>query len=256
MGYSEWRRRRILKRLRIAEAAWQEAFSHSPLLHGLSDEELARLRDLAILFLHRKEIEGAAGLTLTDTIRVTIALQACLPILNLGLDWYAGWTSVILYPAGFIPDREYTDDAGIVHKERHALSGESWLRGPVILSWEDVVPEEASLGYNLVIHELAHKLDMLDGDANGLPPLHRDMSVKAWAEAFSQAYTDFRERVDHGEATTIDPYGAEDPGEFFAVLSELFFACPRVIEQTYPAVYRQLSAFYRQDPVVRESRSS
>ncbi len=213
-----------------------------------------RLRDLAILFLHRKEIEGAAGLTLTDAMRLTIALQACLPILNLGLDWYAGWTSVIVYPAGFIPNREYTDDAGIVHRERHALSGESWRRGPVILSWEDVLPEEVSVGYNLIIHELAHKLDMLDGDANGLPPLHRGMSVKAWAEAFLQAYADLRERVGRGEETAIDPYGAEDPGEFFAVLSELFFASPLVIKETYPAVYQQLSTFYRQDPSARETR--
>lgn len=224
-------------------------------MRELSADELTRLRDLASLFLHEKEIEGAVGLTLTDTMRLTIALQACLPILNLGLDWYAGWTSVIVYPAGFIPNREYADDAGIVHRERHALSGESWLRGPVILSWEDVVPEEASVGHNLVIHEFAHKLDMLDGDANGLPPLHRGMSVKAWADAFSQAYADFRERIDRGEETTIDPYGAEDPGEFFAVLSELFFASPRVIKDIYPAVYQQLSAFYRQDPSARESGS-
>lgn len=255
LSYKEWRRRRILKRLRIPEAAWREAFSHSSLLHGLSNDELVRLRELAILFLHRKSIEGAAGLSLTSAMRLTIALQACLPILNLGLDWYAGWTSVIVYPTGFIPDREYTDDAGVVHRGRHALSGESWLRGPVILSWEDVVPQEASLGYNLVIHEFAHKLDMLDGDANGLPPLHRGMSVKAWAEALSQAYADFREKVDRGEETTIDPYGAEDPGEFFAVLSELFFANPRAIKESHPAVYRQLSAFYRQDPAVRASRS-
>lgn len=255
MSYKEWRRRRILKRIRIPEDTWHEALSHLPLLRELSNEELVRLRALATLFLHEKVIEGAVGLSLTDAMRLTIALQACLPILNLGLNWYAGWTSVIVYPAGFIPNREYTDEAGIVHAERHALSGESWLRGPVILSWEDVVPADASVGYNLVIHEFAHKLDMLDGVANGLPPLHRGMSVSAWAEAFSQAYADFRGRVDRDEETTIDPYGAEDPDEFFAVLSELFFASPSVIKKTYPAVYRQLSAFYRQDPSARESGS-
>lgn len=255
LSYKAWRRRRILKRIRIPEDTWREAFSYLTFLRELSNEELERLRELATLFLHEKAIEGAAGLSLTEAMRLTIALQACLPILNLGLDWYAGWTSVIVYPTGFIPDREYTDETGIVHAERHALSGESWLRGPVILSWEDVVPADASDGYNLVIHEFAHKLDMLDGVANGLPPLHRGMSVSAWAEAFSQAYADFRATVDRDEETAIDPYGAEDPGEFFAVLSELFFTSPSVIQQTYPAVYHQLSAFYRQDPAAGESRS-
>ena len=255
LSYKEWRHRRILKRVRIPEDTWREALSQLPVLRGLSQEESVRLRELAVLFLHEKVIDGAAGLTVTEPMRLMIALQACLPILNLGLDWYDGWTSVIVYPAGFVPNREYTDEAGIVHTERHELSGESWLRGPVILSWEDVVPVDSNVGYNLVIHEFAHKLDMLDGAANGLPPLHREMSVRVWAEAFSQAYADFQARVDRGEETTIDPYGAEDAGEFFAVLSELFFASPSVIKETYPAVYRQLSEFYRQDPSAREIKT-
>lgn len=254
-SYKEWRRRRILKRTRIPESIWRKAFSRLPVLRELSDEENARLRELAIMFLHEKVIESAAGLTLTEEMRVTVALQACLPILNLGLDWYTGWVSVILYPAGFIPNHEYTDGAGVVHRERHALSGESWLRGPVVLSWADVVPADEETGHNVVIHELAHKLDMLDGAANGLPPLHRDMSVKAWAETFSQAYLDFQKSIERGEQSVIDPYGAEDPGEFFAVISELFFESPLLTKQHYPAVYQQLSAFYRQDPAARSTSS-
>lgn len=249
----DWRRRRILKRSRISEHAWNEAFARLPVLRTLCDEDRGRLRELAVLFLHDKAIEGAYGLPVTDEMRVTVAVQACLPILNLGLDWYEGWVSIILYPAGFIPNHEYTDGAGVVHKARHALSGESWLRGPVILSWADVAPAETNTGHNVVIHEFAHKLDMLDGAANGLPPLHSSMSVKTWAETFSRAYADLQMRIDRGEETAIDPYGAKEPGEFFAVLSELFFEQPSVIEHTYPAVYRQLCEFYRQDPAARQS---
>jgi len=250
-SYRDWRRRRILKRARIAGHIWREALSRSPVLHNLCNEETERLRQLATLFLHEKAFEGAAGLPLTEIMRATIASQACLPILNLGLDWYTGWVSVIIYPAGFVPDREYIDGDGVVHSSRHALSGESWLRGPVILSWSDVASTRADTGHNLIIHECAHKLDMLDGSANGIPPLHRGMRVRAWTETFSQAYADFLDRIHSGEEMAIDAYGAEEPGEFFAVLSEVFFERPRVIEQTYPAVYRQLSAFYRQAPAKR-----
>ena len=251
LGFKKWRRRRILERIRIAESSWQEAFSRWPALRGLSADEVGRLRDLSALFLHEKVIESGGGLALDDEMRVTIAVQACLPILNLGLDWYEGWVSVIVYPAGFIPVREYRDDAGVVHRARHALSGESWLRGPVILSWSDAVSVHGDSGHNVVIHEFAHKLDMLDGVANGLPPLHRNMSVKAWASTFTQAFADFQARLDRGEEIAIDPYGAESPGEFFAVASELFFEQPATIEGIYPAVYRQLAEFYRQDPGAR-----
>ena len=247
----EWRRRRILQRSRIPEHLWRDAFARLAVLRTLCEEDRQRLRDLAVLFLHEKVIEGALDLVVTDEMRVAVALQACLPVLNLGLDWYAGWVSIILYPAGFIPEREYTDGAGVVHAARHALSGESWLRGPVILSWDDVAPDSTGAGHNVVIHEFAHKLDMLDGAANGLPPLHRNMSVKAWADAFSHAFADFQARTDRGEETLIDPYGAESPGEFFAVLSEVFFERPATIERVYPAVYRQLAGFYRQDPAAR-----
>jgi len=250
-GDKTWRRRRILKRARVSEDLWRQACSGLALLRRLSNEEHTRLRELALLFVHEKTFTGAHGLVLTDLMRLGIALQASLPILNLGPDWYDGWVAVIVYPAGFVPVREYTDGAGVVHRSRHPLSGESWLRGPVILSWTDVANAGAIDGYNLVIHEFAHKLDMRNGAANGMPPLHRGMSVQAWTEAFSRAYADFQARLRRGEATAIDPYGAEAPEEFFAVLSELFFETPLAIKQTYPEVYRQLSLFYRQDPAGR-----
>ena len=133
------------------------------------------------------------------------------------------------------------------------MAGESMLGGPVVLSWPDV---EASAdwqgsGMNLVIHEFAHKIDMRDGDANGCPPLPPDMSAREWKLAFDAAYEDFAARVDEAEDTAIDPYAAEHPAEFFAVLSEVFFAEPSLLVDEYPDVYRAFAGFYRQDPAAR-----
>lgn len=249
--YAQWRRRRLLANCRIPAHSWRASMTSLPPLHGLSEEERARLQALSILFLHEKTFEGAGGLAITDAMRLTIALQACLPILNLGLKWYRGWGSVVIYPGGFIPTHAYTDAAGVVHTRRRPLSGESWLRGPVVLSWSDV--EAGRLGqHNLVIHEFAHKLDMLNGAANGMPPLHREMDIKAWTRNFSEAFADLRDRLARDEtATPIDPYAAETPAEFFAVLSELFFQVPEIVFEQYPAVYRQLRNFYRQHPAAR-----
>ncbi len=143
------------------------------------------------------------------------------------------------------------DEDGIVHQVREPMSGESWLAGPVILSWADAALRDGGPAYNVVIHEFAHKLDMLNGDANGFPPLHPGMDHREWSVAFGAAYEDFRGRVERREPTAIDSYAAENPGEFFAVLSEVFFETPGVVLGEYPDVYRQLSAFYRQDPAAR-----
>lgn len=248
-SYKAWRRCRILANNPFPKSVWRDAESRLPLLCILDDKERARLRELAILFLHEKTFETAGGLVLTDALRLSIALQACLPILNLGLDWYEGWHAVIVYPGDFAPRREDIDEAGVVHISDEPLSGESWPRGPVILSWPDA---ESGDGGNLVIHEFAHKLDMLNGDANGLPPLHRGMNVKVWAEAFSSAFDDFQARVMRGEATAIDDYAAEDPAEFFAVLSEAFFESPLTLKAMYASVYAQLVLFYRQDPAAQQ----
>jgi len=204
-----------------------------------------------VLFLHEKQFSAAGGLVLTDEMRVMMAAQACVLILNLDLDYYDDWVEIIVYPDEFVPEHEYMDEAGIVHRVRAPLSGESWPHGPVILSWADAAGGEAAHGCSVVIHEFAHKLDMCNGEANGFPPLHADMRRSAWSTAFSAAYEDFCARVDAGEDTAIDPYAAENPAEFFAVMSEVFFTAPHTVQKTYPAVYRQLALFYRQDPLVR-----
>ena len=248
-----WWRNRILERQRrlFPEPLLRSAADSLPLLDALSDLEQRRLCDLALIFLHQKSMEAAADLELDSQQRLAIALQACLPILNLGLEWYRGWVSVIVYPAEFVPEREWVDEAGVVWESRTPLSGEAWLRGPVILSWDDVAAGFVLDGVNVVIHEFAHKLDMCNGDANGHPPLHPEMRREEWTRVFEDAFEDFRARAQYSDDLAIDPYAAESPAEFFAVFSEAFFEIPRILHGEYPGVYRQLAAFYRQDPLRR-----
>lgn len=251
-----WRRRRALARHALPDALWHEAVALLPFLARYSAPELARLRDLVVLFLAEKSIAGARDFEVTPLMRVVIALQACVLILNLDLDWYAGWEGVVVYADEFITDYEFADEAGVVHRVNDAMAGEALVRGPVLLSWADV---EASAdwhgaGMNLVLHEFAHKLDMLTGDADGAPPLHRDMSREEWHTVFSAAYADFCACVDADEDTAIDPYAAEAPAEFFAVCSEVFFAEPELLLDEYPEVYRQFTQFYRQIPIPNHAR--
>lgn len=251
---SDWRRKRVLQSARLDPQLWRETVESLPVLQGFSAQELLRLQNLTVLFLHEKALEPAAEFDVSDSMRLRIGCLAVLPILNLGIDWYRNWYSVIVYPGGFRARRQHIDDADVVHDYEEDLVGEAWEQGPVLLSWEEV---EASLeldGFNVVFHEFAHKLDMLTGHPNGLPPLHRDMRLDAWSSAFSAAYEDLERRVAAGEETAIDPYAAEDPAEFFAVLSEAFFEVPHLVHEVYPAVYAQLSAFYRQDPRTRLPR--
>jgi Mlc titration factor MtfA (ptsG expression regulator) len=237
-----------------SDAEWQKAVSLTlalPLFFGLSELETATLRKLADQLLSDKTLSPVSNAELDANARASIALQAALPIMNLGYSAYQGWREIILYPGEFIPDREVTDDFGIVHRVRQPLSGEAWEGGPLVLSLNDVAASGHCQGYNLVIHEFAHKLDMRNGAVDGLPALHSGMSIEAWATVFNAAYTDFCQRVDADEETEIDPYASESPAEFFAVLTEYFFEAPDVLKETYPAVYEQFRQYYRQDPLTR-----
>jgi Mlc titration factor MtfA (ptsG expression regulator) len=248
---TRWRERRIVAAATYDEADWHEAFAALPLLDRLAPHERVRLRELAIVFLHDKDIQGLGDLHLSDVMRLSIALQASLPVLYLGLGWYDDWVSVLVYPDEFLVSHSWEDEDGVVHEGEGPLSGEAWDRGPVILSWADVCAAGDD-GYNLVVHEFAHKLDMRNGGANGFPPLHRDMEPGAWSAAFNAAYRDFSAREAAGEALPFDDYASESPAEFFAVTSEIFFAAPLHLRDCYPAVYRQLARFYRQDPAAAQ----
>jgi len=244
-AFRTWRRERILNRSALDELLWREATGRYSFTRSLSADERGRLRDLAVLFLHEKAITGAAGQIVSEDMRVCIAAQACMLILNLDLDWYRGWSEVIVYPDEFVADYEYVDEAGVAHHVREPMSGESWLAGPVILSWADAAQADSGGGYNVVIHEFAHKLDMLNGDANGFPPLHPGMSRADWSQTLGDAYDELRLRVERRRETRVDPYAAESPGEFFAVLSEAFFEIPLAVRDEFLGVYGQLAAFYR-----------
>nr|MBS0021643.1 zinc-dependent peptidase [Gammaproteobacteria bacterium] len=244
-----WRHCYRLRRERISNSMWNELAAGAPLIAQYAGADRTKLRRLTERFMLKKDIRGVGGLEMTDPMRLLIAASSCVPILHLDLDWYLGWVSVLVYPAGFVVHHEFMDEAGVMHDLVQPLSGESWLRGPVILSWEDVAHDAiGASGRNLVIHELAHKLDALNGVVNGMPPLHRGMDRAAWTAAFADAFNDLQGRVLEGRLLPIDGYGAEAPGEFFAVASEALFVKPVALYHAYPEVYRQMCRFYRQDP--------
>lgn len=243
------------RRPTVTDGTWGAVRRSWPILATLSASDSVKLRALVDAFLGSKSLEGAGGFDLDEESRVVVAAQACVPILELGMEAYAGWRSVIVYPGGFVSRGSSVDEMGVEHEWEEARSGESWSHGPVVLSWEDVAASGHLEGYNVVIHEMAHKLDMLNGDANGFPPLHAGMDGAAWHRAFSAAYEDLCTRVDAGEETDIDEYATEGPDEFFAVTSEYFFELPEVLDAWYPKVYAELRAFYRQDPLERIART-
>lgn len=208
---------------------------------------------MSTLFLDRKEFSGAQGLNITDDMAVAIAAQACLPILHLGLDWYDSFVGIVVHADEVVAQREVMDEDGVVHHYDEPLSGEAMEGGPVTLSWQDVAEagNSAEWGYNVVIHEFAHVLDMRDGQADGMPPLPSRSAQAEWLSVFEASYEAFCKLVDAGADTLLDPYGAEAPSEFFAVACEAFFVAPLDLQSDYPDIYRQLQRFFQQDPASR-----
>jgi MtfA peptidase len=243
------RRNRILKENLLPADTWTWLIRDHPILAGLGDAELAALRQMSTVFVHEKEFEGADGLELDEGMRQVIAVQACLPILHLGLEWYKNWKSIVVVPDVFVEEHTSFDAAGVVHEWDEDSSGESWDEGPVLLSWKDVEASGWGEGYNVIIHEAAHRLDLLDGEVNGRPALHEGMNPGEWREVFTTAFQDLKRKAGRKKrGLKIDPYAVEDDGEFFAVTSEYFFERPVILAREYPGVYGLLSAFYRQDP--------
>lgn len=247
MGLFDWLRGR--RRPEIAADLWAQTVAGLPFLAVLTVDEQKRLKLLAEEFLAEKEFSTGGGLELSDAMCVAIAAQGCLPILEFGLSAYRGWVGIVIYPDEFVVPRQMADEDGVVHEYDDVLSGEAWEGGPLIISWRDA--QMAGDGYNVVIHEFAHKLDMLNGEADGIPALHAGLPVDRWERVFFAAWEDFCQRVDSGEDTRIDPYASEHPAEFFAVLSENFFEQPALLTAEYPELYALLRDYYRQDPLAR-----
>ena len=252
---SRLRRYRTLQTLRhhgLPDHLWRRLRKQLYLLHGLSTQDAVRLRELTTLLLHEKAIHGVQGLQMNLEMRAVIASQACLMILELDYSSFKGWNELIVYPGAFKVERTVTDEFGITHQQTSPLSGESWQRGPLILSWDDVTRDsyQRHPGSHVIIHEFAHKLDALNGRVNGMPPLHPNMPVEKWSRTLSSAYDHLQQQLRKGKSS-INPYAATNPAEFFAVLSEYFFTAPGVLKKHCTEVYTQLGAYYRQDPAER-----
>lgn len=235
----------------IAEPLWRRVVTELPLYDGLAGDDVARLRELTGRFLAEKRFFGAHGFEVTDYMRVAVAAQACRLALHLGYEYLRACRTIILYPEGFVAERESLDEDGILHTGFEELDGEAMYGGAVVLAWEEARPwrgEDDVFVGNVVVHEFAHKIDELTGDHNGLPPLRRGMSVRSWSAAFSAAYEDLCATVDAGQEAPIDDYAAADPAEFFSVTVETFFLAPGLLEWAYPAVYGCLSEFFDEDP--------
>ena len=239
-----WRRRR--EPPGIPDALWMQVLRDFPFLQSA---DVAALRSLSARFLAQKEFHGAQGLAITDAMALSIAAQAVLPVLHLGLRWYEDFIGIVVHPDEVVARRQTMDEAGVVHEWDEVLAGEAMDEGPVMLSWADVQGASADSGYNVVIHEFIHKIDMRDGAPDGCPPLPR-AERQAWLEVLHAEHERFREQVviaDRfgGEPTWLDPYGAENPGEFFAVAGEAYFVNRERFTQEFPRLVPLFDGFFR-----------
>ncbi len=251
----------------IPEDLWKRTLIRYPFLQRRDPADAAELRRLTSLFLDRKEFSGAGGLRVTDAMAVTVAAQACLPVLRLGLDNYDGFVGVVLHPDQVVAQRESIDESGVVHRYEEVLAGEAVQGGPLMLSWSDVRLGSgahaksglATPGYNVVLHEFAHVLDMATGAADGMPALPPELPAALWQRTMGQAFEDFlrlleqaemhaQDRTAEAAPTALDPYGASGPEEFFAVASEAFFVTPTELRSAHPALYALLVRYFQQDP--------
>ena len=231
-----------------------------PLVRRLPVDLQLQLKKHMQVFIAEKSFLGCGGLQVTEEMRVVIAAQACMLILNRATDYFANVRQILLYPSAFVVNRTTVDGAGVQQENRQALAGESWSQGQVILSWQDTlegaaVPDD---GRNVVIHEFAHQLDQENGVARGAPPPtlgDTNHNARRWAQVFHAAYAQLQSEIRNGVEGLLNHYGAQDPAEFFAVVSEVFFEQPRALVQEFPALYQELSGYYKVDPAGWNTRA-
>jgi len=221
-----------------------------PVYTKMTAAQQLQLQKLITRFLASKNIIGCAGLKVTDEIRLTIATHACLLLLNRPSNEYRELRTILVYPSSFLVKHDVHDEAGIVTTGRHVLSGESWSNGKVILAWDNVAHgvHDFSDGYNVVLHEFAHQLDHQSGITNGAPLLYSPTAYKNWARVFSEEFAQLQHATDSHLNTLIDQYGATDPAEFFAVVTETFYEKPQQLASHHPELFEELKLYYRVDP--------
>jgi MtfA peptidase len=239
---------------------WEEILRHNVAHYGLlQDGERAQLRALIQVFIAEKNWEGCGGLILTDEIRVTISAQACLLLLGLPHNYYKNVESIIIYPSTVVPPQRklsYFETTLEPIELAHPIIGQAFQQGPLILVWDAVLHggRHPETGHNVVYHEFAHKLDMLDGAADGTPPLRDRAEYRDWVKTCSREYLRLRREVEQGKKSFLNAYGAMSEAEFFAVATEQFFDQPHLMIKHASDLYRVLREYYRQDPASRANR--
>lgn len=250
-AFTRWRRERL--RQRSFPAVWRRILKRRmPYFRRLPTDLQLQLKRHMQVFLAEKKFIGCAGLTVTQEMRVVIAAQACLLLLNSDeTRYFPKLSQVLVYPGAFVVKRLHSDFAGVLQEQRQVLSGESWTLGQVVLSWQDTLEGALHVGdgRNVVIHEFAHQLDQDKGRANGAPGLPSRVQNKAWSRVMTAEFAQLQRMAERGEATLLSHYGATDPAEFFAVSSEVFFEQPLQLALQHPALYEQLSRYYRINPL-------
>jgi len=235
-----------------APDGWQDILvRRAPILGRLPAADVAELYGHIQVFLAEKRIEGCSGFEITEEVRVAIAAQACLLLLHRDTDYFPATETIMVYPDEFEVDVAEAEDDWIVTEYREDRSGESWDYGPIVLSWRDVVESAHpdADGYNVVIHEFSHQLDLENGEIDGVPRLPDAAAYAEWKEKFTLAYEAHCEAVDRDGPTELDEYGSESPHEFFSVVVEAFFEMPESLQRLHPGVYNLLAEYFRQDPV-------
>lgn len=253
-GFRRRKRARLLKE--PVPDAWSEVMTrYVPLVREFSDLDRHRLGGIVRVLLDEKRFEGCGGQTVTEEMKIAIAAQAGLLVLNLPGNFYPGLRSILIYPAGYIARVQEEDESalGLISEDHEVRLGETWEEGSLVLSWSDVVRggSEPHDGVNVVFHEFAHQLDDQSGAMDGAPGLASAAEARSWAEVFSTEYNRLIRRVEQGRPTLIDAYGATHPAEFFAVATEVFFEQPRTMRRVHADLYEQMAGFYRQDPAER-----
>ncbi len=251
-----FRQKKISARRSVLENAslpqeWLEIIERNvPIYSKLPRELKTQLHGLINIFVSEKNFEGSAGLVITDEIKVTIAAQACILLLNRKTNYYPNLSSIIVYPSSYIAEGKKAMGSSYVNVQQHRL-GESWNNGLLVLSWDDVLRGAFDIndGHNVVFHEFAHQLDQDYGPADGLPKLENRSNYISWAKILTKEYDNLLKDISSGHKTVMDSYGATNPAEFFAVLSETFFEKPAALQKKHPELFNEFVQFYKVDPI-------
>jgi Mlc titration factor MtfA (ptsG expression regulator) len=224
--------------------------SNLSIYKSLTSEQQKELLGYIQVFLKEKQFIGCLGLQITEEIKVTIAAIACLLLFGDRKTYFPNLKSILVYPHAYIVNETVMNDRYIVEERRVARLGESWSKDQLILSWEQVKQDTLNWedGHNVVLHEFAHQLDQEDGQAEGVPILPRSLDYAVWSKVMTAEFLQLCDRIEKGNRTVMDSYGATNPAEFFAVATETFFEKPKQLNQKHEVLYELLQRYYRLDP--------